>query len=443
MNPTLIPSLRSSLRPSRKPSRKPSVKLLRFPAMMIALLLLAASLSACSKSLGSSVNNAGKLLDVAMGSTGRDIAKIAKSSKPTKAIARKAQQLATSYQRDPRHALHDIRAMRAQFNQVMSALSGLAGKQWGKKNTRVPDRTHYVKYTHNYQSRAIVDFDKGRVSVETLQQKNAEASLKSAIITTLLTPDDPRAVDLFSDAEIKLSSRSKPYLHGLLLDQAGKPIAEPKSAERFAVWQIEHAMKRKTISTESGSKTVHYVDMAMVGNFQDKQAQKYQAAVGRFAKKFGISESLVFAVIRTESNFNPFAVSSAPAFGLMQLVPSSGGREGYKKARGRDSSPSRDFLFNASNNIELGTAYLGVLFDEQLKGIYNSTSREYCVIAAYNTGPSNALKAFSKNRRDAFDQINRSQPPQVYKQLVAKLPYAETRRYIQKVVKYRRDYVRL
>jgi len=406
----------------------------RYFASVLAALLVAGSavvLGACSKSLSSNVNSA------------LNVARIATSGNPARAVERTARSIGKSYERNPAQALRDLRVMRAQFKQVMAVLSGRAGKQWGKKNTRTPDRAHYVKYTHNYKSRAVVDFDKGRVTVETLQEADATASLKSAIITTLLTPDDPRAVDLFSDADIKLTSRSMPYLYGLLLDRAGKPIADPKSAERFATWQVEQAKKTKTIQTETGSKTVHYVDMTMVSNFQDKQAKKYQPAVQRFAKRYGVSESLVFGVIRTESNFNPFAVSSAPAFGLMQLVPSSGGREGYKKARGRDHAPSRDFLFNADNNIELGTAYLGVLFDEQLKDVYDNISREYCVIAAYNTGPSNVLKAYSKNRRDALDRINKSRPPQVYKHLVNNLPYKETRRYIQKVVKYRRDYVRL
>jgi len=408
----------------------------------VAVICVAASLSGC-KSAGSALNNTGKLLNVAMSSTGRDFTKIARSSKPAEALARAARKRGASYRNDPRRALSDIRMMRSQFNQVMSGLMGLAGKQWGKRNARVPDRTHYVKYTHNYKSRAVVDFDKGRVTVETLEETSAVESLKSAIITTLLTPNDPRAVDLFSDAEIKLTSQSTPYLYGLLLDRDGKPIAGPKRAEKFAVWQIEHAQKTKTIKTETGDKTVHFVEMAMVSNFEDKQAKKYQSAVKRFSRKFGISESLVFGVIRAESNFNPFAVSSAPAFGLMQLVPSSGGREGYKKARGKDSPPSRNFLFNAENNIELGTAYLGVLFGKQMSGVHNNISREYCVIAAYNTGPSNALKAFSRSRQDALDRINRIQPPQVYDRLVHNLPYAETRRYLQKVVKYRRNYVSL
>jgi len=406
----------------------------RYLGSILAVLLVLGSaivLSACSRSISSNVN------------TALDVARIATSGNPAKAIERTARSMGKSYERNPAQALRDLRAMRSQFNRVMAVLSGKAGKEWGGKNTRTPDRAHYVKYTHNYKSRAVVDFDKGRVTVETLEEANPTKSLKSAIVTTLLTPDDPRAVDLFSDAEIKLTSRSKPYLYGLVLDRAGKPIGHPKAAEKYADWLVEQARKTKSIKTDTGSKTVHFIDLAMVSNFKDKQAKKYQPVVRRFAKRYGVSESLVFGVIRTESNFNPFAVSSAPAYGLMQLVPSSGGREGYKKARGRDRAPSRDFLFNTDNNIELGVAYLGVLFSEQMKGVYNKTSQEYCVIAAYNTGPSNVLKAFSKSRSVALDQINKSRPPQVFDRLVNHLPYAETRRYIQKVVKYRRDYVRL
>ena len=43
----------------------------------------------------------------------------------------------------------------------------------------------------------------------------------------------------------------------------------------------------------------------------------------------------------------------------MQLVPTSGGREAYRKAKGQDVAPSRDYLFDPANNVELGTAYSG------------------------------------------------------------------------------------
>lgn len=403
---------------------------------------LAGSLAGC-KRLDSTLYNAGKLAQVAMSGNARDIARIARSKKPAKALAKEAQELGTAYRNNPLEAVHDLRTVRYQYNQLMSGLTGLAGKQWGRVNARVPDRQHYVKYTHNYKSRAVVDFDKGRVTVETLEEANTAESLKSAIVTTLLTPDDPRAVDLFSDAEIKLTSHADPYLYGLVLDQRNRPIADPKRAEAFADWLVANAQQSKPLSTGSGNKVVHFVDIAMVSNFEDKQAEKYRPLVQRYAKKFGVSESLVFGVIRAESNFNPFAVSSAPAYGLMQLVPSSGGREGYKYARGRNSAPSREFLFDAGNNIELGTAYLGLLASQKLKNVYNHASREYCVIAAYNTGPGNVLKAFSKDRYAALDRINRMQPPKVYDTLIHNLPYAETRRYVRKVVNYRKDYVHL
>jgi membrane-bound lytic murein transglycosylase C len=149
----------------------------------------------------------------------------------------------------------------------------------------------------------------------------------------------------------------------------------------------------------------------------------------------------VYAIIRTESNFNPFAVSSAPAYGLMQLVPTSGGREAYRRAKGEDGVPSKEYLFDAEKNIELGTAYLSVLSYNQLEAIGNTVSREYCVISAYNTGPGNVLRTFDKNRAEAVNRINRLEPPAVYEKLHTSLPYEETRHYIQKVVQYRKQFV--
>ncbi|MFA5370991.1 MAG: transglycosylase SLT domain-containing protein, partial [Sideroxydans sp.] len=159
-----------------------------------------------------------------------------------------------------------------------------------------------------------------------------------------------------------------------------------------------------------------------------------------------VSRSLIYAVIKTESSFNPYAVSSAPAYGMMQLVPSSGGREAYRKAKGQDVMPSKEYLFDANNNIELGATYLGVLLnDSPLREIRNPVSREYCAIAAYNTGPSNVMRAFSKlsgraRQEDALDKINSMRPDEVFDALRSSLPYEETRGYIVKVVEAKKRY---
>ena len=59
-------------------------------------------------------------------------------------------------------------------------------------------------------------------------------------------------------------------------------------------------------------------------------------------------------------------------------------------------APSRDYLFDPTNNVELGTAYLNVLMFNQLDDVAHNVSLEYCVIAAYNTDPCNMFRTFSR-----------------------------------------------
>lgn len=56
----------------------------------------------------------------------------------------------------------------------MAALSGEVGKKWGQKEVKLPEQKKYVKYTQNYRSRAIVDFDAGTIVIETLDDKDRE-----------------------------------------------------------------------------------------------------------------------------------------------------------------------------------------------------------------------------------------------------------------------------
>ena len=370
-------------------------------------------------------------------STGRTVLDIVGGKDPAEIARRRVE----NYGRDPQALLRDLRSIQRDFQTLMAALTGEVGKKWGTKDVKLPEQKKYVKYTQNYRSRAIVDFDAGNILIETLDEKDPRASLKNAVVTTLLTPNDPRSVDLFTDKEITLTSDKEPYLLGLVLDQSGKPVRTPADAEQFADTLLAKNTTTRKIDQEEGPKTAHMVNISMVTNFSHKQAEKYRTVVGQFAERFQISPSLVFAIIRTESNFNPFAVSSAPAYPLMQLVPTSGGRDAYRKAKGEDKAPSRDYLFDPDNNIELGTAYLNVLTYTQLDDVTDPVSREYCVISAYNTGAGNVFKTFSKDQRGALQQINALQPAALYDRLRSGLPYQETRDYLAKVVGFRKQFV--
>lgn len=402
------------------------------------LLLL---LSSCSSQKGGVKLDS--LLDVANSSSGKGLISLASSKDPKVAAKALLDHKRKQWERDPMQLAQDLRVAKRDFDKLMDALSGNVKKKWGTKETRLPERKTYVKYSRQYRSRAIVDFEHGEISVETLDE-NAGASLKNAIVTTLLTPEDPASVDVFSDSAVDLNNKSSPFLLGLVLNDAGQEIKTAESASSFADKMLAQARTRK-IQTDSGEKSVRYITIRMVANFEDQKAQKYLQAVRKYAKQYNVSPSLVLGVIRTESSFNPHAVSGAPAYGLMQLVPTSGGREAYRRARNQDIVPSTDYLFDADNNIELGAAYLSVLTYDQLDGVDDRMSRDYCVISAYNTGPSNVMRAFTdakgKQRfADGLQQINSLSPPQVFQTLREKLPYEETRNYLPTVNTNRKRY---
>lgn len=362
-----------------------------------------------------------------------NLTRAAISKNPSVALKSLGKAKAISYANNPNRLKKDI--------EFISNFFENASKQWGKKNTKLPKQKEYVKYLQNYKSRALIDFDKGIVTVETIDTKNSKKSLQNAIVTTLLLPDDPRAADLFGAGKIKLGKT--PYLLGELKDDQNKNIRYEWRANRFAKILIKTKYQEKTIKKEAKNIKVSYVQIPMVKDHASVRVKKVKPLVKKYAKKFNISENLIYAIIKTESNFNQFAMSNAGALGLMQIVPTSAGRDTYKYLKGKNKTPSSSYLFNANNNIEMGSAYLKLLNTRYLSAIKNPISREYCVISAYNTGSGNVLKTFSSNRQKAKNIINSKSAMEVYNTLKFKLPYIETRNYLKKVVRYKKDFVNI
>ena len=377
--------------------------------------------------------------------TTKQMMQVALAKSPEQALKGMAQSRVNSYKYNPTLIVADLKKAQYEFNLLMGNVQKESGAKWGKRESgTLPSRSRYVKYTENYKNRVVVDYDSGSILIEHLDEDKAKDKLRNAAVVALLTPDDPGAVDLFSDKEIALTG--KPYLQEMVVDQSGAVLKSREDVERYADYLTTNQMKRRTIDANGVSKNVIYVQMSMVNAHLDKRAVQYAATVRKNSENTTVSRSLIFAIIKIESSFNPYAVSGAPAYGMMQLVPTSGGREAYRKAKGEDVSPSKEYLFDAENNIELGSTYLGVLLnDSPLRQIQNPVSREYCAIAAYNTGPSNVFRAFStltgKARQvDALDRINSMRPDEVFEALRTKLPYEETRGYIVKAVEAKKKY---
>jgi membrane-bound lytic murein transglycosylase C len=176
---------------------------------------------------------------------------------------------------------------------------------------------------------------------------------------------------------------------------------------------------------------------SLVPDHLKKRMEPYLPAVRKYALEYSLDEALVLATIHTESYFNPVARSSCGAIGLMQLMPERGGLEAYKFVFDNSGIPSESFLLNAENNIQLGCAYIHILQNQYFVEIASPESRLYCGIAGYNTGPGNVAKAFNgtRNVQKAIPIINSLKPSdKVYKHMLVKLPYAETKGYLKSVV---------
>jgi membrane-bound lytic murein transglycosylase C len=370
----------------------------------------------------------------------QSIARGALSTDPAGAFKNIAINKGVRYASNPESLQRDIDSLQSSFKQMLAVFVGEAAKEWGDDNVREPSKKVYVKYTQNYKSRAEVDFDSGKITVETVDEKSPKESLKQAIVTTILTPEDPRGVDLYSSKDVEFTG--EPFLAGLVKDHDGKVVLYKWRANRYADYLIKNHLKTGSIEVKGAQHQRYYVSFDMVKGKESVNANKYASFVTKYAAANGISESLVYAIIKTESSFNPYAVSSAPAYGLMQVVRSTAGRDVYRDFHGRDGMPTRDQLFDPETNISYGTRYLNILFNRYLDDVQNPTSREYCVISAYNGGAGNVFKTFSSSKSGAINYINSLEPSAVYWKLKSEHPFSESRNYLVKVTKAKKEFIR-
>lgn len=127
--------------------------------------------------------------------------------------------------------------------------------------------------------------------------------------------------------------------------------------------------------------------------------------------------ALVLSLIRQETEFDIAAVSSTGARGLMQVMPS--GAKQYAKSAGlpfKLDELTRDPTYNMQLGMTMFSGYLGHWDGSLILGV-----------AAYNAGPSNALRWVKANgdpRQSGVDPVD----------WIERIPFGETRNYVQRVV---------
>ena len=318
-----------------------------------------------------------------------------------------------------------VKEQEKQYEEFMEAVE----KKWDE--FRYSSKKTYVDYDEDLDSRASVDFEKGEIEVEVIVEKDPKSTNKA-----LATKGEEKLKKKLEQIVQVKADDKKPLLKDQLQTSTGKKVTAENSRSFAEETVKKNKVKKQQIQSKDGKTRVKYtVKVRMLPNHLDVRAKRYKDEVIKQSKRFNIDPRVAFAIMHTESSFNPKARSHVPAYGLMQLVPKSGARDAYNYVYKKDKLVRGRYLYKPKNNIELGCAYISKLRHVYFKDVSNDESAYYCTIASYNTGAGNVARSFTGKTKlkPAVKAVNSKSSKDVYKHLKRNLPYKETRDYLVRV----------
>lgn len=303
-------------------------------------------------------------------------------------------------------------------------------RKWDRKNAQIlqkwqtairSTKKDWVQYTPDLGARSRVDFENGRmvfevVIPETIPDKTSRArkNLK-ALWQELMAEKDMEGQHILKDQ---------------LTDKDGQSI-DALNEDEFVDQEVLPNLKpsdRVFVPGDGIRRRVYQVQVDLVPTHIRIRAEKYLPYVSRYAAASDLSPQLVLAIIHTESFFNPRAVSSCQAIGLMQIIPRFAGREAYHYIYGEDVVLDHEYFFDPEKNIQAGCTYFFLLQTRYFKEITEVNKNRYVSICGYNWGPTAMRKKITGRY-----PISEMTDQEVYDLLQQETP-EETRNYIERVI---------
>ncbi|CAH6977852.1 Lytic transglycosylase [Vibrio chagasii] len=295
-------------------------------------------------------------------------------------------------------------------------------------------KTRWVQYTNNDTVKRSVDFETGAIVIEVIDDNLTADEINRIIHQQVKELETQTTQQAFANDKVLAANKVKP----------NQQVAKIKVLPKLKSTQVLSSQKKDTYKQKNGL-SVTRVNMALSQNTVQNRAQAYIPYVNKMSQKWDVEAPLILAVMHTESHFNPMAQSHIPAYGLMQVVPTSAGRDVTKRYLGEEKLLPPEVLFNPEFNIDIGTSYLNILDKHYLKRVQNNEVRTYLSISSYNGGVGAVARHFSGKAKLSSlpEAVEGMTAEAVYNSLVTEFPYKETRNYLKKVQEKRIYYKNL
>lgn len=319
--------------------------------------------------------------------------------------------------------------------------------RWGKDNVVETTNKDWVEYSDDGSSRSTVDFEKGEVTIEiivTPDESKSEEIVENKVEDKLkeLIKSRGKTKDYDTSVEKSVPLQETPILEDQIQTPSGEIISNNNIDDGVKEIVEEATIVKENIKGDDGvTREVVVVKLDLAPDHIKTRVEKYKNEVEKYCRKYDIEPALAYAVMQTESSFNPKAKSHVPAYGLMQIVPASAGKDCAKSLKKSFSKPTANYLYEPENNIEMGVHYLYLLRKRYYTEVENADSRDLCVIASYNTGAGNVARALRGDTKisKAIPQINQMSYDELFRYFEKNL-LPETQNYIRKVTERMNDF---